>query len=103
MDSMKAEEIRAHIVQLVEQYAAVALAPRRFEPGKTPIPPSGKVLGAKELQNMVEASLDAWLTAGRFNEEFERQLAKFLGVKSAITVNSGSSANLIAFSTLTSP
>jgi CDP-4-dehydro-6-deoxyglucose reductase, E1 len=103
MDSIKAEQIRAHIAELVEQYAALALAPRAFQPGTTPIPPSGKVLGAKELRNMVDASLDGWLTAGRFNEQFEKSLAKFLGVKHAMTVNSGSSANLIAFSTLTSP
>ena len=56
-----------------------------------------------ELKNMVEASLDGWLTTGRFNDEFEQRLAKFLGVKHLITVNSGSSANLVAFSALTSP
>ena len=56
-----------------------------------------------ELQNMVEASLDGWLTTGRFNEQFEKKLASFLGIKCLLTVNSGSSANLIAFSTLTSP
>ena len=67
------------------------------------VPPSGKVIGALELKNMVEASLDGWLTAGRFNAEFEKKLAAFLGVKHLITVNSGSSANLVAFSTLTSP
>src|SRR5689334_12041896 len=103
MDSIKAEQIRAHIAELVEQYAAIALAPRPFQPGATPIPPSGRLIGAKELRNMVDASLDGWLTAGRFNEQFEKQLAKFLGVKYAMTVNSGSSANLVAFSTLTSP
>jgi CDP-6-deoxy-D-xylo-4-hexulose-3-dehydrase len=63
---------------------------------------SGKVIGAKELQLMVEASLDGWLTTGRFNTMFEKRLADFLGVKYLITVNSGSSANLVAFSTLTS-
>jgi CDP-6-deoxy-D-xylo-4-hexulose-3-dehydrase len=69
----------------------------------TPVPPSGKVLGAAELKNMVDASLDGWLTTGRFNAEFERRLAAFVGVKHALTVNSGSSANLVAFSALTSP
>ena len=67
------------------------------------MPPSGKVIGAAELKNMVEASLDGWLTTGRFNDEFEKRLAEFIGVDYLITVNSGSSANLVAFSTLTSP
>ncbi|MNG15002.1 DegT/DnrJ/EryC1/StrS aminotransferase family protein [compost metagenome] len=67
------------------------------------IPPSGKVVGAPEMQLMVDASLDAWLTTGRFNTLFESRLAGYLGVKHLMTVNSGSSANLVAFSTLTSP
>lgn len=95
--------LRQEISGLVQQYAEQAYAPRRFVPGETPVPVSGKVLGAKELQLMVEASLDGWLTTGRFNAEFEQRLARFLGVKYLITVNSGSSANLVAFSTLTSP
>ena len=100
---MKAEEIRAEIAQLVEKYAEIALAPTEFVGGETVIPPSGKVIGTKELQLMVEASLDGWLTTGRFNAEFEKKLAEFIGVNYLITVNSGSSANLVAFSTLTSP
>jgi len=95
--------LRQQILGLVEDYAALSLAPTAFVPGKTPVPPSGKLLGAEELKNMVEASLDGWLTAGRFNEAFEKQLGKFLGVKHVLTVNSGSSANLVAFNTLTSP
>jgi CDP-6-deoxy-D-xylo-4-hexulose-3-dehydrase len=94
--------IRQQIAALVDQYAALSLAPQPFNPGTTPIPPSGKLLGAEELQNMVEAGLDGWLTTGRFNAEFERKLAAFLSVKHLITVNSGSSANLVAFSVLTS-
>jgi CDP-6-deoxy-D-xylo-4-hexulose-3-dehydrase len=74
-----------------------------FVAGETVIPPSGKVIGATELQYMVEASLDGWLTTGRFNEQFEKELAAFIGIKHLITVNSGSSANLVAFSALTSP
>lgn len=100
---MTPENLRQEISQLVEQYAKLALAPKPFEPGQSVIPPSGKVIGARELQLMVEASLDGWLTTGRFNAEFERRLAEFIGVKHLITVNSGSSANLVAFSTLTSP
>lgn len=96
-------QLRNEISQLVEEYANLAFSPQDFIPGVTTIPPSGKVIGAKELQNMVDASLDGWLTTGRFNELFEAKLAKFLGVKHVLTCNSGSSANLIAFSTLTSP
>ncbi len=66
------------------------------------IPPSGKVLEFEELENMIDASLDMWLTAGRFNKEFEKEFAKYLGVKFALTTNSGSSANLLAISALTS-
>lgn len=97
------EKIRKQIADLVDQYAAIEFAPKAFSPEQTVIPPSGKVIGAQELKNMVDASLDGWLTTGRFNEEFEKKLAEFIGVKHAITVNSGSSANLVAFSTLTSP
>ena len=97
------EQLRSQIAALVLQYANIASKPLPFEPGFTPIPPAGKVVGAKEMQMMVDASLDAWLTAGRFNEQFEVRLAHFLGVKHLITVNSGSSANLVAFNTLTSP
>ncbi len=85
------------------EYAELAHAPKPFTPGTSAVPPSGKVIGAAELQNMVEASLDGWLTTGRFNEAFEARLAAFLGVKHVSTVNSGSSANLVAFSALTSP
>ena len=97
------DKLRAQISDLVQQYADITYAPKPFVPGESVVPVSGKVLGAKELQLMVEASLDGWLTTGRFNAEFERRLAAFIGVAHCITVNSGSSANLVAFSTLTSP
>ena len=97
------EQIREQIANLVKQYADLAYAPGRFEPGKSVVPPSGKVLGALELQNMVDASLDGWLTTGRFNDAFEKRLSGFLGVRHVLTTNSGSSANLLAFSALTSP
>ncbi|MYN04295.1 lipopolysaccharide biosynthesis protein RfbH [Pseudoduganella sp. DS3] len=96
------EQLREEIIQLVAEYAAAAQPPA-FQPGSTVIPPAGKVVGAPEMQLMVHASLDAWLTTGRFNDQFEQKLAKFIGVKHLITVNSGSSANLVAFNTLTSP
>src|ERR1700742_3063167 len=97
------DELRLRIGELVRQYADIACAPKPFVPGETPVPVSGKVISAAEIANMVDASLDGWLTTGRFNALFEERLARFLGVKHAITVNSGSSANLVAFSTLTSP
>jgi CDP-6-deoxy-D-xylo-4-hexulose-3-dehydrase len=98
-----ADSIRREIADLVEQYAEIAYAPSVFLPGASAVPPSGKLMGAQELKYMVEASLDGWLTTGRFNAEFEKKLAAFIGIKHLITVNSGSSANLIAFNTLTSP
>ena len=96
------EQIRTQIADLVKQYADLAYAPTTFDEGKSVVPPSGKVIGVAELQNMVEASLDGWLTTGRFNDSFEKRLTEFLGVKHALTTNSGSSANLLAFSALTS-
>ena len=103
MENAKTQALREQIAKLVGEYASIALASQPFLPGLTVIPPSGKVLGTEELQNMVEASLDGWLTTGRFNAEFEKKLAAFIGIKHLITVNSGSSANLVAFNTLTSP
>ena len=97
------ENLRIEIAALVSSYAKEQYKEKEFIPGETVIPPSGKLLGEEELQNMVAASLDGWLTTGRFNAEFEKKLATFLGVKYCLSVNSGSSANLVAFSTLTSP
>jgi len=95
-------EIRKEIAELVKQYAQIEFKEKTFEAGKTVIPAAGKVIGEPELQHMVSASLDGWLTTGRFNDKFEKGLAEFIGVEHLITVNSGSSANLVAFSTLTS-
>jgi len=97
------DEIRLEIAKLVQQFADIKYAEKTFKPGRSVVPPSGKVIGSTELKHMVEASLDGWLTTGRFNRKFEKQLSEFIGVKHLITVNSGSSANLVAFSTLTSP
>jgi CDP-6-deoxy-D-xylo-4-hexulose-3-dehydrase len=95
--------IRNEILSLVNNYSDINFKQKEFIPGVSEVPVSGKVIGSLELKNMVEASLDGWLTTGRFNEQFEKKLANFLGIKCLLTVNSGSSANLIAFSTLTSP
>lgn len=86
-----------------EQYWNAVHSIGSFEPGVSVVPPSGKVIGVQEIQNMVEAAMDGWLTTGRFNDEFEKKLENFLGVKHALTTNSGSSANLLAVSALTSP
>ncbi|WBM60742.1 lipopolysaccharide biosynthesis protein RfbH [Providencia sp. PROV188] len=100
---MSKEQIRKQIAELVQQYANLEYAPKEFIGGKSVVPPSGKVLGAKELQLMVEASLDGWLTTGRFNDAFEKKLAEYLGVPYLLTTTSGSSANLLALTALTSP
>ncbi len=100
---MNPNNLRSKIAKLVDEYAAITFLEKKFEPGVSVVPVSGKVIGALELKNMVEASLDGWLTTGRFNDEFEKRLAQYLGAKYLITVNSGSSANLVAFSALTSP
>lgn len=100
---MSKEQLRAQISELVEQYAALEYAPKQFVAGETVVPPSGKVLGANELKMMVEASLDGWLTTGRFNDAFEKRLGDYLGVPYVLTTTSGSSANLLAMTALTSP
>ncbi len=99
----KLQEIRNKIAVLVDEFSAIQYQSKDFVPGSTILPPSGKVIDAAELKNMVNASLDGWLTAGRFNDAFEKRLAEYLGVKFLISTNSGSSANLLAFSALTSP
>ncbi len=100
---MSQETIRKEIAALVEKYAELEYAPKIFMAGESIVPPSGKVLGAKELQYMVDASLDGWLTAGRFNEAFEKRLGEYFGLPHVLTTTSGSSANLLALTALTSP
>jgi CDP-6-deoxy-D-xylo-4-hexulose-3-dehydrase len=96
--------LRAWTVQSAREHAELAAArPVVFTPGQTRLPPSGKVVGAPEAEKLVHASLDLWLTAGRFSDRFEADLATWFGAAKAIAVNSGSSANLVALSTLTSP
>ena len=102
MENNKLENLRVEIANLVSKYSEEKYKPVAFVGGETVIPPSGKLMGEEELQNMVAASLDGWLTTGRFNTLFEKGLAEFLGVKYCLSVNSGSSANLVAFNTLTS-
>ena len=103
MDIKKLEKYRDDISQLVKKFSDLKYSNNEFDPESSVIPPSGKLIGFEEINNMVMASLDGWLTTGRFNDQFEGKLAEFLGVKNCLTVNSGSSANLLAFNTLTSP
>jgi CDP-4-dehydro-6-deoxyglucose reductase, E1 len=101
--SEKATALREQILALAEQFFNEQFAGKAFEPGTSPVPVSGKVLDASDLRSLIDASLDCWLTTGRFAMQFERKLARFFGVRGASLVNSGSSANLCAFSCLTSP
>jgi len=93
---------RSEILNLASKFFDAAEVPK-FVPGESPVPVSGKVLDGTDIASLVDASLDGWLTAGRFHDDFERALAKYVGVRNALFVNSGSSANLIALAGLTSP
>ncbi len=97
------EALRAQIMALADEYSEIAYPPLQFSSEKPSVPVSGKVVGAPELKNLIDSSLDLWLTTGRFNDQFEKRLAEFIGTRFALTVNSGSSANLTATSALCSP
>lgn len=101
--SGSAEALRAQIRELVAEYHEVAFPDRPFVPGESPIAVSGKVFDAGEMQCLVDSALDFWLTTGRFAAQFEREFARVMGIRHALLVNSGSSANLVALSALTSP
>ena len=101
--AFSAVALREQISALVGQYYQTAFAAPAFVAGESKIPVSGKVFDAEELQLLVESGLDFWLTSGRFTEDFERGLARFFHLRNAMVVNSGSSANLLAVTALTSP
>ena len=101
-NEVQADELRDRIRALVGEYYHEAFPARDFVPGSSPVPISGRVFDEQELELLVESSLDFWLTTGRFAEQFEREFAKFVGVREAVLVNSGSSANLLAVAALTS-
>ena len=101
--SDRAAQLRARILELAAEFQREQFPEKPFVAGQSAVPVSGKVLDADDMRNLVDASLDFWLTTGRFALEFERQFARFFGVRSAALVNSGSSANLVAVSCLTSP
>lgn len=94
--------MKSNLNSLIEKYYQDNFSSKKFIPGETSIPASGKVFDEREMQLMVEAVLDGWWTEGRFNQEFEKKLAKYIGRKFCATVNSGSSANLLALTALTS-
>jgi CDP-6-deoxy-D-xylo-4-hexulose-3-dehydrase len=99
----RAGEIRATMQQLTAEYYQVVHGEKPFVAGESPVPVSGRVFDNQDMFSIVQAGLDCWLTAGRFADLFESRFAKFVGVRAARLVNSGSSANLLAVSLLTSP
>jgi len=100
--TQRAAQLRQQILDLSAQYAAEMLSPAEFKPALSAVPVSGKLIDGGDVSAVVDSALDAWFTTGRFAEEFERKLARFVGVRCASLVNSGSSANLLAVSALTS-
>ena len=101
--SERSDQLRRQILQLTAEFHAEAFPRRDFVPGTSVVPVSGKVIDAADMSAVVDSALDGWFTTGRWAKEFERKLARFIGVRSASLVNSGSSANLVALSALTSP
>ena len=103
MESRTSDDIREEIAELVSEFYSLDCSDRLFIPGESPIPTAGKCIDHSEMNHMVQACLDGWLTTGRFNAEFESRLAEYVGIAHTMTINSGSSANLVAFNALTSP
>jgi len=101
--SERSEQLRQQILQLTAEFHAEAFAKKDFVAGSSVVPVSGKVIDAADMSAVVDSALDGWFTTGRWAKDFERKLARFFGVRSASLVNSGSSANLVALSALTSP
>ena len=97
----KSERLRHKILQLTSEYYTESFPARQFIPGESPVPVSGRVFDATELQFLVDSGLDFWLTTGRFADEFQRAFSRWWGLRHTILVNSGSSANLVALSCLT--
>lgn len=101
--AMTPDELRARILALVREFHRAGQGGAGFVPGQSPVPVSGRVYDAEDVVSLVDSALDFWLTAGRFARRFEHDLATYLGVRASLLCNSGSSANLLAFSALTSP
>src|SRR5246127_421057 len=98
-----AEQVRREILALSAEFLSLTRPSQSFTPGHSSVPVSGKTIDGEDLKSVIDSVLDGWFTTGRFAEEFERKLARFVGVRCASLVNSGSSANLLAISALTSP
>ncbi|MDA3834672.1 MAG: DegT/DnrJ/EryC1/StrS family aminotransferase, partial [Spirochaetales bacterium] len=98
----KDSELRQQIVALTKEYYTSKFGGKDFLPGQSRVNYAGRVFDEKEIQNAVEASLDFWLTEGRYSEEFAEKISEFLDIEHVLLTNSGSSANLLAFSALTS-
>ncbi len=101
--SVREKSVREKILDMVAEHYAEQFPARKFIPGETPVPVSGRVFDADDVRTLVDSSLDFWLTTGRFADEFEKQFARYFDVRGASLLNSGSSANLVALSCLTSP
>jgi CDP-6-deoxy-D-xylo-4-hexulose-3-dehydrase len=97
------DQIRSEIMRLVDEYCVMAHRGKTFVAGQSDVPVSGRVFDSSDVRSLIDSALEFWLTTGRFNAAFQANLAKRIGVRYALTVNSGSSANLVAFSALTSP
>lgn len=106
MDTTKTktqEQIHSEIMELVKEWYKIKFSKKSFQPGETYVNYAGRVFDEKELLNLVDSSLEFWLTSGRYEEEFSKKLNQYLNIKHTMLVNSGSSANLLAFTTLTAP
>lgn len=101
--SERSKELRAKILELTAEYAAEEFPARKFIPGESAVPVAGRVFDAADVQSLIDSSLDFWLTEGRFAHQFEKEFARFFNMRHSILVNSGSSANLLALTCLTSP
>jgi CDP-6-deoxy-D-xylo-4-hexulose-3-dehydrase len=101
--SEKSDQLRAQILALTAEYVTEEFAPKKFIPGESPVPVAGRVFDAEDVQSLIDSSLDFWLTEGRFARQFEDEFARFFNLRHSILTNSGSSANLLALASLTSP
>jgi CDP-6-deoxy-D-xylo-4-hexulose-3-dehydrase len=101
--SEKSDQLRAQILALTAEYVTEEFSPKKFIPGESAVPVAGRVFDAEDVQSLIDASLDFWLTEGRFARQFEEEFAHFFNLRHSILVNSGSSANLLALASLTSP
>ena len=101
--SERSNELRARILELTAEYAAEEFPARKFIPGESDVPVAGRVFDSADVQSLIDSSLDFWLTEGRFAHQFEKEFARFFNMRHSILVNSGSSANLLALTSLTSP